>query len=487
MALIKENSLDNLSDQHQVEDSNKKKENPAACVFVASLNKHLEDQELHDSVLKHFKQWGQIIGVKVFKDWLKRPYAFVQYENISHCKLALKEAPGTILNGRSIRCEPARVNRSICLISLNQPFHKKHIQDTLSTFGEIEDITILQPHGKFHSIFIKYRYRDDALKAYMTLKFSDHHSISKLIQQNQWFIEWASNLDDNNLHGVCGISCRLDKLCIFVGNLPESTSQHDLHKEFDKFGTITNIHLIRKPYHRPTIKKVFAFIKYKSEKEASDAIEHENGKLYKDDKIIRVCFRQYPFNSCKQCNNTTTFINDHHNNIMSTNNFYYSPPMIEDYSSVGNTPFMYIPSLYPSYLQQNMIPFTTNTNTTATASNNNNNTTATTTTTTTPATTTVPATTAPQQDKLSTSANNNNNNNQSSSSSSSSSTTSLSAYYPNKDSFYNTIITPFLFNNNPDYTNGYYMDPYPTMVYYTYPPPPPPPPPLPHSTYNPYK
>ncbi|KAI9469813.1 MAG: hypothetical protein EXX96DRAFT_587522 [Benjaminiella poitrasii] len=368
MTLPQKSLIEDVGDiqkqQQQAEDSNnnKKKENPAACVFVASLNKHLEDQELHNSVLNHFKQWGQIIGVKVFKDWLKRPYAFVQYEFVSHCKIALKEAPGTMLNGRSIRCEPARVNRSICLVSLNQPFHKKHIQDTLSTFGEIEDITILQPHGKFHSIFIKYRYRDDALKAYMTLKFSDHHYISKLIQQNQWFVEWASNLDDNNLHSVCGINSRLDKLSIFVGNLPESTNQNDLHEEFDKFGSITNIHLIRKPFHRYTMKKVFAFIKYKTEKEASNAIEHENGKLYKGDKIIRVCFRQYPFNSCKQCN-TFTFINDSRSNMMSTNNFYY-PSMIKDYSPANATAtYMYIPSPYLPYMQQNMMPVTTTTTT----------------------------------------------------------------------------------------------------------------------------
>lgn len=37
----------------------------------------------------------------------------------------------------------------------------------LSVFGEIEDITILQPHGKLHSVFVKYKYRDDAIQAYL--------------------------------------------------------------------------------------------------------------------------------------------------------------------------------------------------------------------------------------------------------------------------------------------------------------------------------
>lgn len=48
--------------------------------FFLSLNKNVEDEELNSSVFNHFKQWGKLLGVKVLKDWLKRPYAFVQFE-----------------------------------------------------------------------------------------------------------------------------------------------------------------------------------------------------------------------------------------------------------------------------------------------------------------------------------------------------------------------------------------------------------------------
>lgn len=40
----------------------------------------MKDADLKTSVYEHFQKWGQIMSVKVFKDWLKRPYAFVQYE-----------------------------------------------------------------------------------------------------------------------------------------------------------------------------------------------------------------------------------------------------------------------------------------------------------------------------------------------------------------------------------------------------------------------
>ncbi|RCI04500.1 hypothetical protein CU098_003021, partial [Rhizopus stolonifer] len=285
MSFIDQTHFEQANNQSQ----EKKKENPAACVFVASLNKELSDEDLHTSVYNHFLQWGPLSSVKVLKDWLKRPYAF----SVQDSKKAIKEAPGTILNGRSIRCEPARVNRSICLVSFNQPFHKQYIQSTLSAFGDIEDMTILQPHGKFHSIVIKYKYREDAIKAYLTLKFSDYQQINK---HQRWFVEWASNMDTDNLYGICGNTCQLDKLSIFVGNLPESVTKEELHTIFGQHGSIIDLHLIQKPNYRHREKKVFAFIKYQHEKESSQAIDHQNGSIYKD-KTLRVCYRQYQTNS----------------------------------------------------------------------------------------------------------------------------------------------------------------------------------------------
>jgi hypothetical protein len=53
---------------------------PLTNIHKQSLNKNVDDEELHTSVYNHFKRWGSLLGVKVLNDWLKRPYAFVQYE-----------------------------------------------------------------------------------------------------------------------------------------------------------------------------------------------------------------------------------------------------------------------------------------------------------------------------------------------------------------------------------------------------------------------
>lgn len=44
-----------------------------------SLAKEKSDRDLNRSVWRHFSQWGRLLHVKVLKDWMSRPYAFVQY------------------------------------------------------------------------------------------------------------------------------------------------------------------------------------------------------------------------------------------------------------------------------------------------------------------------------------------------------------------------------------------------------------------------
>lgn len=48
-------------------------------------------------------------------DSKNRPYAFVQYQTEKEAKEAIKNAQGALLNNRPIRCEPARVNRTLFL------------------------------------------------------------------------------------------------------------------------------------------------------------------------------------------------------------------------------------------------------------------------------------------------------------------------------------------------------------------------------------
>ncbi|KAI8088556.1 hypothetical protein BDF21DRAFT_460674 [Thamnidium elegans] len=301
------------------------------------------DAELTSSVSRHFERWGALLGVKVLKDSQKRPYAFVQFESEQDCRTALKEAPGTVINGRTIRCEPARF-----------------LQTQLAKFGELEDVTVVQPQGRFHFAFIKYKYRNDAITAYLTLK-GNIGDIKD--QRHPWFVEWASNIDINNMYPLGHMMYRyLDKRSLFVGNLHVSTCEAELRDAFEKYGTVENVYVIHKTYSQRA-KRVFAFIRYNNESAATTAIEHENGKLWKD-RIIRVCYREHYYSSpyAYSSNGTT-------NNLP----YFYKQTFVTEVKKrlpqqISMGPYMFMPySAYDLYYmgmsveQQSSIPARTGT------------------------------------------------------------------------------------------------------------------------------
>jgi hypothetical protein len=52
--------------------------------YQCSLAASRTDTQLMESVTEHFKKWGRLLNVKVLKDWMQRPYSFVQFEVCQH-------------------------------------------------------------------------------------------------------------------------------------------------------------------------------------------------------------------------------------------------------------------------------------------------------------------------------------------------------------------------------------------------------------------
>ncbi|KAG0329004.1 hypothetical protein BG000_000254, partial [Podila horticola] len=91
---------------------------PQACLFVASLCSTRTEAELVDSVTKHFSKWGPLLNIKVLKDWAGRPYSFVQFVHVPHAQRAMAEAQNSVVDGRHIRIEQARVNRTLFILRI---------------------------------------------------------------------------------------------------------------------------------------------------------------------------------------------------------------------------------------------------------------------------------------------------------------------------------------------------------------------------------
>ncbi|KAF0368603.1 RNA-binding domain-containing protein [Gigaspora margarita] len=258
---------------------------PAGCLFVASLPTNKKEIELQQAVADHFRKWGALLNVKVLFDWLNRPYSFVQFESIEDAQRALTEAHNSIVDGRHIRVEKAKVNRTLLIGRFSRDMKEDDITKFLEPYGATEDIHILKDFRTGQSrgcAFVKFCYREDAISAYMSLR-----------RTSSYVIEWAANLEKAT-PGPGDI----DKGTIFVGQLnPEAVTKDVLEQKFSSYGEIKDLRLvtIKKPgpTGRMSVRSAFAFIRYDDENASTKAIEAENNTKYFD-RIIRVQYRESP-------------------------------------------------------------------------------------------------------------------------------------------------------------------------------------------------
>lgn len=262
-------------------ESSENRGRPAACLFVASLSSSRTDEQLCASVTNHFRKWGNLLNVKVLKDWMQRPYSFVQFENFEDARRALREAHNTVIDGRHIRVEKARVNRTLYISRIGQPLEEQDVRNLLEPYGEIEDIVI--PSGSNHMLrnnigkccFARFAFRDDAIRAFSNLR-----------RNGNWIVEWAQNLDQNSSQIP---TIPIDKTSVFVGQLnPSLVTREILLNRFKKYGEIVDCSLVNKPNSNRT---AFAFLQFESATSAAAAVENENNSSFLD-RVIRVQFRE---------------------------------------------------------------------------------------------------------------------------------------------------------------------------------------------------
>ncbi|TPX64486.1 hypothetical protein SpCBS45565_g05891 [Spizellomyces sp. 'palustris'] len=323
---------------------------PQACLFVASLSSSRTDEQLHESVTNHFERWGKLMNVKVLKDWLARPYAFVQFEvtvqlhlpfrdtilkelimqSVEDSKHALVEAHNTVIDGRHIRVEQARVNRTLFIAKFNKSV-AEYVQDAndvkavtsqlrqiLERYGPVEDLTILQNYQTGRSKgcgFVKFCFREDAIRAYLGLRtnlkwvaeWSDNYCVlppshysGYSFSHDQLFSPSGSDVRPqhslhHHLHRAANLdrgNVDIDRSSIFVGQLNQAVITRELLEEkFGQYGAIQSLQLINRYPTGPNSRPAFAFIKFLDEATPEHAIQEENGKLWLD-RTIRVQFRE---------------------------------------------------------------------------------------------------------------------------------------------------------------------------------------------------
>lgn len=255
----------------------KAKGKPSACVFVASLRASKTDDELCRSVTNLFNKFGELVSVKVLRDPSNRPYAFAQYSNDEDCKKAIQLAHGSELEGRKLRCEAAKVNRTL-FVSVAPPMRLQDLKSSVGKFGDIElllgstsegDVIHVPPNGTSLSWFVKFSYRDDAIRAFASLSDDLH-----------FHVEWAQNIDDIN-----AFSSNIDRTSIYIGLLGPNVTERDITAHFSIHGEIEEVSVINR------LTSSFAFVTYTTEEAAASAVERDNHSMFMD-KTIHVQYKE---------------------------------------------------------------------------------------------------------------------------------------------------------------------------------------------------
>jgi hypothetical protein len=134
---------------------------PQACLFVASLHAQKSKHHLQKSVLRAFEKFGPLLNVTVNRDQKQRPFAFVQFKYVRDAEKAQSEGQNMMIDQRLVRIETAKVNRTL-FISRIQDVPQEQFWEMASSVGPIEELDYRKEN---HEAFIKFMYREDALRA----------------------------------------------------------------------------------------------------------------------------------------------------------------------------------------------------------------------------------------------------------------------------------------------------------------------------------
>ncbi|KAF8419737.1 hypothetical protein EV426DRAFT_719819 [Tirmania nivea] len=262
---------------------------PSACVFVANLAATRTDEELQKSLQNHFGKIGRL-HVKIRRDEKGNPYSFCQFENDEDARRAIREGRGQVVDGsgRRIRCEPAKVNRTLLLAKLdNGIFDEKETRKALFGFGQLESLDFIS--GKYaaargirNGCFLRFVYRQDAVDCHQY--FRSH---------NVWSVEWANNAPAGSHLPANDHNSSIDPFSVFVGQLnADKITKEVLLERFGKYGNIVDCNLVIKPGKFGLGKNAFAFVKYDDQYSATHAIDSENNCPFLG-KVIHVQRREF--------------------------------------------------------------------------------------------------------------------------------------------------------------------------------------------------
>ncbi|KAG5797751.1 hypothetical protein H9Q69_003201 [Fusarium xylarioides] len=250
-----------------------------ACLFVANLPQHVDDLTLRVSLTKHFGKFGTVF-VKVKRDRIRHmPMAFVQYTQIKHADVAVREARGDMIHGRAIRVEKCGGNLSYIIWRKDtRPVHEKEAHSIFSRYGPVQKVEVLDYDAQTKlavppSLRILYS------------RFDPKRNVIQDVGPNTPFVIMAFDpkmvqkrsdrpADDQTFMEMYEKDCR----SVFFGGLPHYADEAMVYRLAGICGHIRSVDLRTSPDQDGGLPHPWAFVEYDEFDVPDRAMEEFNGK-----------------------------------------------------------------------------------------------------------------------------------------------------------------------------------------------------------------
>ncbi|XWS15323.1 hypothetical protein CRYUN_Cryun35bG0086000 [Craigia yunnanensis] len=247
-------------------------------LYVGDLEENVVEGQLYDL----FSQVGTVVSIRVCRDLNKRSslgYAYVNYSNHQDAAHAKEILNFTLINGKPIRIMFSQRDPSIrktgyanvFIKNLDPAIDNKALYDTFAAFGPVLSCKVATDrNGQSKGFgYVQLENEEAAQSAIKRLN-------GMLINDKQVYVGQHVRRQERV---PINVSPKFNN--VYVKNLSETTSDEDLKKAFETYGTITSAVVMK---HQNGKSRCFGFVNFQSPNAAAAAVEKLNGTKT-DDKV----------------------------------------------------------------------------------------------------------------------------------------------------------------------------------------------------------
>ncbi|KAH0680037.1 hypothetical protein KY285_021045 [Solanum tuberosum] len=248
-------------------------------LYVGDLDTTVDEGQLYEV----FNQVAPVLSVRVCRDQRRASlgYAYVNFTSTQDATTARELLNFTQVNGKPMRIMFSHRDPSlrksgyanVFIKNLDSSIDNKALQDTFGAFGTVLSCKVaVDSSGQSKGYgFVQFDQDEAARKAINRLN-------GMLINDKQVYVGYFIRGQERR-----GTVC--DKFTnVYVKNLPESTSDEDLKKLFEKYGSITSALVMTDSSGKS---RGFGFVNFETWNAAASAVEELNGHSL-NDKVLYV-------------------------------------------------------------------------------------------------------------------------------------------------------------------------------------------------------